>query len=81
MPASDLRLKGSLCLRIDYGEQTTGWVVEGNLEGEEMFGQTEGARARVHNIYIVQAGVQAPEKAGVQAPEKDLPTIHMHTKH
>ena len=47
--ASDLCLKGSLCLRIDYGEQKTGWAVESNLEGEEMFGQTEGARARTHN--------------------------------
>lgn len=56
MPASDLRLKGSLCLRIDCGEQTTGWVVESNLKGEEMFGQTEGARARVHDIYIYCTG-------------------------
>lgn len=48
-PASDLCLKGSLCLRIDYGEQKTGWVVESNLEGEEMFGPTKEARARAHN--------------------------------
>lgn len=64
-------------MRIDLwrADNRGGWL-ESNLKGEEMFGQTEGARARVHvyiYIYIVQAGVQALEK--------DLPTIHAHTKH